>query len=102
MARLGGPDEVVVAVVHGLGQAAEVIIWVIVGGKSTLIGPIVGTGVIQYLTSWLGTQGVGQVTLVLGAILIVFVLLFKDGLVPTLGAAIARVFAGRRESGGGG
>ena len=86
----------------GLGQAAEVIIWVIVGGKSTLIGPIVGTGVIQYLTSWLGTQGVGQVTLVLGAILIVFVLAFKDGLVPTLGAAIARVFAGRRESGGGG
>lgn len=83
----------------GLGQAAEVIIWVIVGGKSTLIGPIVGTGIIQYLTSWLGTQGVGQVTLVLGVVLVVFVLLFKEGLVPTLGSLIARLFGGRRKQG---
>lgn len=86
----------------GLGQAAEVIIWVIVGGKSTLIGPIVGTGIIQYLTSWLGTQGVGQVTLVLGAILVIFVLVFKEGLVPTLGSLIARVFRSRRREHEGG
>ena len=26
-----------------LNQAAQVVIWVIVGGRSTLIGPIVGT-----------------------------------------------------------
>lgn len=85
----------------GLGQAAEVIIWVIVGGKSTLIGPIVGTGIIQYLTSWLGTQGVGQVTLVLGVILVVFVLVFKEGLVPTVGTLLGRLI-GRREGEGGG
>jgi branched-chain amino acid transport system permease protein len=83
----------------GLGQAAEVIIWVIVGGKSTLIGPIVGTGIIQYLTSWLGTQGVGQVTLVLGVVLVIFVLAFKEGLVPTLGSLLARLFGGRGRSG---
>lgn len=75
----------------GLGQAAEIIIWVIVGGKATLIGPIVGVGLIQYLTTWLGMQGVGQVTLVLGVILIVFVLVFKDGLVPTVGNLILRL-----------
>lgn len=75
----------------GLGQAAQIIIWVIVGGKATLIGPIVGVGLIQYLTTWLGMQGVGQVTLVLGAILIVFVLAFKDGLVPTVGNLILRL-----------
>lgn len=68
----------------GLGQAAQVIIWVIVGGRATLVGPIVGTGLVQYLTIWLGTQGVGQVTLVLGAVLLLFVLLFKEGLVPSL------------------
>ncbi len=81
----------------GLGQAAEIIIWVIVGGKATLIGPIVGVGIIQYLTTWLGMQGVGQVTLVLGSILIVFVLVFKEGLVPTLGNLILRL-AGKEQS----
>jgi len=46
-----------------LNQAAMVVIWVIVGGRATLIGPIVGTLLIQYLTTWLGTVGVGQVSL---------------------------------------
>jgi branched-chain amino acid transport system permease protein len=82
----------------GLDRAAEVIIWVIVGGKATLIGPIVGVGIIQYLTSWLGMQGVGQVTLVLGVILIVFVLAFKDGLVPTLGNLLLRLVGAGPES----
>jgi ABC-type branched-subunit amino acid transport system permease subunit len=71
-----------------LNQAAQVVIWVIVGGKSTLIGPIVGTAVIQYATAWLGTQGVGQVSLILGLVLMVFVLVFQQGLLPTLGLAL--------------
>lgn len=73
----------------GLNRAAQVVIWVIVGGKSTLLGPILGTAVIQYLTAWLGTRGVGQVTLVLGIVLMLFVLVFKDGLLPTLRAMLA-------------
>ena len=84
----------------GLGQAAQVIIWVIVGGRATLVGPIVGTGLVQYLTTWLGTQGVGQVTLVLGAILLLFVLLFKEGLVPSLARLLAPVRKGRGGAGG--
>lgn len=71
-----------------LDQAAQVVIWVIVGGRGTLVGPIAGTALIQVLTKWLGSQGVGQVTLVLGAILMVFVLVFRRGLLPTLGDAI--------------
>ena len=85
----------------GLGQAAQVIIWVIVGGRATLVGPIVGTGLVQYLTTWLGTQGVGQVTLVLGAILLLFVLLFKEGLVPSLARLLMSVRKGREGAGGG-
>ena len=71
-----------------LNQAAQVVIWVIVGGKSTLIGPIVGTAVIQYATAWLGTQGVGQVSLILGLVLMVFVLVFQQGLLPTIGLVL--------------
>jgi branched-chain amino acid transport system permease protein len=82
-----------------LNQAAQVVIWVIVGGRATLIGPIAGTAVIQYATAWLGTQGVGQVSLVLGLVLMVFVLVFQAGLLPSLGLLLGwardRV-AGRR------
>lgn len=78
-----------------LNQAAQVVIWVIVGGKSTLIGPIVGTGVVQYLTVRLGVIGVGQVTLILGIVLMAFVLVFREGLVPTLGQLLGRIL-GRR------
>ena len=71
-----------------LNQAAQVVIWVIVGGRATLIGPIVGTAVIQYATAWLGTQGVGQVSLILGLVLMVFVLVFQQGLLPTIGLVL--------------
>ncbi len=84
-----------------LGQAAQVVIWVIVGGKSTLIGPIGGTVAVQYLTDWLGTQGVGQVSLILGIILMVMVMLFQQGILPSLGliGAMARdALVGARRS----
>ena len=67
-----------------LGRAADVVMWVLIGGKSTLIGPISGVFAIEYFKGWLGTQGVGQVTLILGAVLITFVLVFQAGLIPTL------------------
>jgi branched-chain amino acid transport system permease protein len=77
-----------------LNQAAQVVIWVIVGGRSTLIGPIVGTGLVQYLSNWLGTQGIGQVTVVLGLVLMLFVLVFREGLLPTVGRFLSLL--GRR------
>jgi ABC-type branched-subunit amino acid transport system permease subunit len=80
-----------------LNQAAQVVIWVIVGGRSTLIGPIFGTALVQYLSNWLGTVGVGQVTLVLGVILMLFVLVFPRGLLPTIGD-VARAIIRRGNS----
>lgn len=74
-----------------LSQAAQIIIWVIVGGRMSLAGPILGTVGVVYLTNWLGTQGVGQTTLVLGIVLIVFVLVFHKGLVPSVSAALVWV-----------
>ena len=96
-----------------LGRAADVIMWVLVGGKGTLIGPIAGVFAIEHFKGWLGTQGVGQVTLVLGTVLILFVLVFHRGLLPSIGslpglwqdrAAIRRRLAAlaTRLAGGGG
>ena len=69
-----------------LGRAADVIMWVLVGGRGTLIGPIAGVFAIEHFKGWLGTQGVGQVTLVLGTVLILFVLVFQRGLLPSIGS----------------
>jgi ABC-type branched-subunit amino acid transport system permease subunit len=72
-----------------LNQAGQVVIWVIVGGRSTLLGPIVGAAGVQYLAAWLGTQAVGQISLILGLLLMLAVLVFSQGLVPSVVLALA-------------
>ncbi len=74
--------------IFGLAQSAQIIIWVIVGGAGTLIGPVVGCVLIQWLTTQSGTQQTFNSNLVLGAILVLFVLLVPRGLVPSLGDAL--------------
>ena len=92
--------------IFGLPQSAQIIIWVIVGGRGTLIGPIIGCIAIQWLSALLGENqpsGAGSwaallsnAPLVLGAILIAFVLLIPKGLVPTLGEWGASLFRARK------
>jgi ABC-type branched-subunit amino acid transport system permease subunit len=82
--------------IFGLAQSAQIIIWVIVGGRGTLIGPIIGCIGIQWLTTALGANQpsggsdwwakvFANAPLIFGIILIAFVLLVPKGLVPTLG-----------------
>ena len=91
--------------IFALSLSAEIIIWICIGGLGTLIGPIVGCFLIQYLVSQIGSQQTFNSNLVLGAILIVFVLLLPQGLVPTLRNLVAagwyRASERRRESGRG-
>ena len=81
--------------IFGLAQSAQIIIWVIVGGRGTLIGPVIGCIGIQWLSAALGANQpsggsdlwskiFANAPLVLGVILIAFVLLVPKGLVPTL------------------
>jgi ABC-type branched-subunit amino acid transport system permease subunit len=70
--------------VFGLAQSAQIIICVIIGGLGTLIGPILGTLAVQYLTTILGTQQTIDPNWVLGAILITFVLGVPRGAVPSV------------------
>ena len=75
--------------VFSLAQSAQIIIWVIVGGLGTLVGPVVGCVAIQWLTSQIGTQQTINSNLVLGAILVVFVLMVPRGIVPSIGSICA-------------
>ena len=73
-------------------ESAQVLIWVMVGGSTTLIGPILGCMGLMWFTNSLGSQQVVNATLVLGATLLVFVMALPSGLVPTLQRLTLRLF----------
>jgi ABC-type branched-subunit amino acid transport system permease subunit len=83
--------------VFSLPQTAVVVIWVLVGGRGTLWGAVLGTVVVQYLTGLLGGAGSTYTTIVLGSMLVAIVLLFRRGLLPALTEAISEIV--RRWSG---
>lgn len=76
--------EIVTPALFSLGQSAEIIIWVIVGGAGTLMGPIIGAAVLGFTKFLLGQQSMIDNTLVLGVILILAVLLLPRGIFPSL------------------
>lgn len=84
--------------VFGLAQSAQIIIWVIVGGRGTLFGPILACIGLQALMARLGEQQTVDSGLVLGAILLTFVMLLPRGLLPSLGTLAGRVFKRRPAS----
>jgi branched-chain amino acid transport system permease protein len=70
--------------VFSLPQSALVVIWVLVGGRGTLYGAVLGAIVVQFLTSRFGAAGSTYTTVMLGAVLVLIVLLFRNGLGPAL------------------
>ena len=83
--------------VFGIAYAAQIIICILVGGLGTLAGAVLGTILIQYLTTWLGQStaiaslfGVAKIdsSIVLGAVLILFVLVVPSGIIPTVRKAL--------------
>jgi ABC-type branched-subunit amino acid transport system permease subunit len=70
--------------VFGLTMSAQVIIFVLVGGLGTLLGPILGAVGIQYLIILAGSQSVVDSNLGLGIVLVAFVLLVPQGVVPVI------------------
>lgn len=76
--------EIVTPTLFSLGQSAEIIIWVIVGGLGTLLGPMVGAAGLGYLKFALGQQSLINNFVVLGLILVLAVLLMPKGIVPTV------------------
>ena len=69
-------------------QSAQIIIWMMVGGVGTLLGPVIGCFAISWLTAALGTQQVISANVALGAILLFFVLLVPRGIAPMTEAAL--------------
>lgn len=76
--------EIVTPGLFSLGQSAEIIVWVIVGGLGTLAGPIVGAVLLGSVKTLLASQAWVNNQLVFGGILLSAVLLLPRGVVPAL------------------
>lgn len=70
--------------VFSLSQSAQVVIWVLVGGRGSLYGAVLGALLVQAMTQYLGSMGTAYTTLALGALLVTFVLLLREGLLPAI------------------
>jgi urea transport system permease protein len=75
----------------GVLPSIEMIIWVAVGGRGTLVGPVVGAGGVSWLQSILTTSYPDLWLLVLGGLFIGVVLFFPDGVVGSAQKFIAHV-----------
>jgi urea ABC transporter permease protein UrtC len=76
--------EIITPSLFSLAQSAEIIIWVIVGGVGTLIGPILGAMLLALIKIGLGSQQTLNNLIVSGAILVLVVLLVPGGVLPSL------------------
>lgn len=81
-----------------LPAAALIVIYVLVGGKGTLVGAFIGAVAVEWLSTVLGGILPSSTTLVVGAILIVVVLLVPGGLTPQIGNLLNRVIPHRPQA----
>jgi branched-chain amino acid transport system permease protein len=58
------------------------VIMCVIGGTGTVIGPVIGAVILQYLSEWLRTHYTDIHTFIFGAIIIVAVVLLPMGIVP--------------------
>ncbi len=77
--------------VFSLQQAALVVIFVLVGGRTSLLGAFVGAILLQALSSSLGGSGGDATPIILGGVLIAIVMLLPQGLVPAAGTLARRL-----------
>jgi urea transport system permease protein len=81
----------------GVLPSIEMIIWVAVGGRGTLLGPVVGAVGVSWLQSVLTTNYPDLWLFVLGGLFVAVVLFFPDGVVGTARRLAARLSASARQ-----
>jgi urea transport system permease protein len=64
----------------GVGASTLVLLWVVLGGRGTLIGPIVGAILLPYLTARLSGSLLDTWLVVVGVILVAVILVLPSGI----------------------
>jgi branched-chain amino acid transport system permease protein len=74
----------------GLLQASLPVIWVAVGGRESLLAVLLSTCALNWLTYTLSSAGYQYALIIIGALLVLVMLFFPDGIVVTLGREVPR------------
>ena len=77
--------------VFSLSFSAQVIVWVVMGGLGSLVGPMIAAALIQAVIIWLGDTKILDPLIFLGGIFLAIVLVFPKGLVPSVKNAWRRI-----------
>ena len=83
-------DGIVSPSAVGVTASTQVLLWVALGGRGTLIGPIVGTIILQHLTATLSGTLLDTWLLIIGVLLIAVVMVFPSGVLGYLGRGSAK------------
>jgi len=78
---------------HSYGDfvfGTELVVWTALGGRGTLVGPIVGTVGVNYVSALLGGNLPFVWLLFVGFAFVLVVVYLPQGLVPAMGAALVR------------
>ena len=75
-------------------KSLEAVVWVAVGGRGTLVGPIVGAIGINALKSW-ATRAFPDYWLIILGVLFIIVVLFLPGGVVSLAGKVRRLFSAK-------
>ena len=81
----------------GFVFGTELLIWVALGGRGTLIGPVIGTLVLDVSTSYLSGNLPFVWKLVIGFAFVVVIVALPQGLMPLIKGAVRRLF-GRKKA----
>ncbi len=100
LAGLAGATKVLVFKFATLTDAhwhtsGEVVLMTLLGGMGTVLGPVVGAGIIVTLQNELADKVGSLVTVIMGAIFVFCVLLFRRGIVGELQALANRITGNR-------
>jgi len=74
--------------VMGIATAALPVIWVTIGGRQTILGAIFGAVGLQFMDNELAAIGSEYSVIFIGGILLIVILYFRNGVVPTLAERI--------------
>jgi branched-chain amino acid transport system permease protein len=94
LAGLAGSTKAIVLQIASLTDvhwtmSGEVVLMTLVGGVGTVFGPVVGAAIVVAMQNYLASLG-AWVTVIQGAVFVVCVLLFREGIVGVLGRFLRR------------
>lgn len=90
-----GVQMVVAPEYAGFVFGTELLIWVALGGRGTLIGPVIGTLVLDVSTSYLSGNLPFVWKLIIGFAFVVVIVALPQGLMPLIAGAVRRLRGGK-------